>query len=1409
MSVVGFDVGFQNCYIAVARSGGIETIANEYSDRCTPACISLGSKNRAIGAAAKTQIVTNAKNTIQGFKRMHGRVFDDPFVQAEKSKLIYELQKMPSDSVGIKVHYMNEERIFAIEQITGMLLTKLKETSENALKKPVTDCVISVPSFFTDAERRSVIAAAEIAGLNCLRLMNDTTAVALAYGIYKQDLPAPEEKPRNVVFVDMGHSAYQTSICAFNKGKLKVLGTAFDPYLGGKNFDEVLVDHFCEEFKTKYKLNVKANGRALLRLYQECEKLKKLMSANASDLPMNIECFMNDIDVSGRMNRAQFEELCGSFLSKVEIPLKSIMEQAKLQFEDIYSVEILGGATRIPAVKERIAKFFHKDLSTTLNADEAVARGCALQCAILSPAFKVREFSITDVVPFPITLKWKSATEGLGECEVFSKNHPAPFSKVITFYKKEPFDLDAYYSNPREIVYPDSRIGFNVRLVRSLPSSRAPLHKGALHNLVMEQGKTLEVDQGQREASSDDGVSDEEDGQQSHDRGEEAECHLELSGGHTCSEVTNSIQYWPLHCSSQSFNVGCQMDKYLRVCSIHALDGCFQVCEASASSAVGGWPGNSVLTPVREYISADTNPNCGGSFCTGAWSTGLTVCYASPLSSPASTKVASSILVRAKHVIDLLVALEPCPPCNALAADLLCDLQPSPLVALEDCLLPPALKRTSRLISTAWRRTCSDSSENLGAVFLKGLLQPFPDVALPPALLSIPPMHTLSSHKYVTGPLIGCPACDAGNRELNFTSPSMPRLAARGPVKRCGERPASTCNVERGPPHRTSSACRLSTDTFRFFAERVTVTCHAIHELKSRSVLRQKLSPATRQCQQAGAIHVAVPRCEQQPPRGARHYICRASTGPRDVIKCLSTTWQWFPSLTPLQLFRGPPETFVGSQSAVHRCIREVASALDQRASEYVRFRMDFHSQAQRAIGSGIILLSERPTVQRDVTLALHAGTHHVHRKGHVSEEHLVKDIFYIAVTAVHSLCCLTCWISVALHFAARLTAAPLFSSQVSYLPQNIQLLTCSSRYSISVDCPSSFGQSSTPGCWWYSAMIIPLNVKPCSFLIDDIFSLEEGNMQVDQEEVQKDHAEEQNEVSQAPSTDSEVKNDPAVQNNQDNDTKPKIKVKSVDLMIQSDLPQHLGQDLLNNYAEIEGKMIMQDKLEKERNDAKNAVEEYVYEIRDKLCGIYEKFICEADKKKFTLLLEETENWLYEDGEDQPKQVYLDKLNDLKKLGQPVQNRHKEHEERPTAFDELGKKIQLFMKAVEAYKNKDENYEHIDAAEMAKVEENVSSAMDWMNNRMIAQNKQMPFQEPIVKAAEIRNKVKELETTCDPIVNQSKPKVEPLPEKEEKANGPFNRESETDPKSESNAAAGDNTKQQKPAENQGTEMEVD
>ncbi|NXT96482.1 HS74L protein, partial [Anhinga rufa] len=314
--------------------------------------------------------------------------------------------------------------------------------------------------------------------------------------------------------------------------------------------------------------------------------------------------------------------------------------------------------------------------------------------------------------------------------------------------------------------------------------------------------------------------------------------------------------------------------------------------------------------------------------------------------------------------------------------------------------------------------------------------------------------------------------------------------------------------------------------------------------------------------------------------------------------------------------------------------------------------------------------------------------------------------------------------------------------------------------------------------------------------------------MQVDQDEgIQKSQAEQQNQADEeAENAGTETK--AASGDKQDHAAQPKAKakVKSIDLPIQASLYRQLGQDLINSYIENEGKMMMQDKLEKERNDAKNAVEEYVYDFRDKLCGVFEKFITEEDSNKLTLMLEDTENWLYEDGEDQPKQVYMDKLQELRKFGQPIQERYMEHEERPKVLNELGKKIQLLMKAVEAYKNKDEKYDHLDPAEMEKVEKYVSEAMNWLNSKMNAQNKLSLTQDPVVKVAEILTKSKELDSFCNPIIYKPKPKIEPPNDGQSKANGehngPVNGQSGTETKPE---PAKDNSQQTKPP----GEMEVD
>ncbi|CAG8441568.1 2745_t:CDS:2 [Diversispora eburnea] len=453
MSVVGIDFGNLQSKIAVARNRGIDVICNEVSNRATPTLVSFGHKNRYLGEAAKTQEISNFKNTVGSLKRLAGRSFHDKEIHEIEKQFINADLVEENGQIAVKVQYLGEQRIFTIEQLISMYFTKLKDITSAELKIPVSDVVISVPGWFTDVQRHCILNAAEIAGLNCLRLMNDTTASALGYGITKQDLPEEKENPRNVVFVDIGHSCYSVAIVSFIKGQLTVKATAYDRHFGGRDFDQALVNHFAEVFKGKYNIDVKSNNKALFRLRMGVEKLKKVLSANTQS-PLSVESIMNDIDVNAIISRQEFEDLCKHLLDRVEIPLAQVLHDSGLKLEDIHSVEVVGGTTRIPAVKERISKFFGQELKYTLNQDEAIARGCAFQCAILSPVFKVREFSIQDVTHYPIKIVWEKIPEipdEESEIIVFPKHNSIPSTKILTFYRKQPFDIEAYYAEPDKI----------------------------------------------------------------------------------------------------------------------------------------------------------------------------------------------------------------------------------------------------------------------------------------------------------------------------------------------------------------------------------------------------------------------------------------------------------------------------------------------------------------------------------------------------------------------------------------------------------------------------------------------------------------------------------------------------------------------------------------------------------------------------------------------------------------------------------------------------------------------------------------------------------------------------------------------------------------------------------------------
>jgi heat shock protein 4 len=452
MSVVGVDFGSLNTVVAVARNRGVDVITNEVSNRATPSLVGFGPKSRYLGEAAKTQEISNLKNTVGSLKRLAGRKLSDPDIQIEQQYISAPLVDCDG-LVGAEVNYLGKKERFSSTELIAMYLSKIKQITANEIKLPVSDLVMSVPAWFTDVQRRALIDAAEIAGLKLLRLMNDTTAAAIGWGITKLDLPAPEEKPRRVAFIDCGHSNFTCSVVEFKKGELSVKSTAFDRHLGGRDFDKALLDHFAKEFLGKYKIDIRSNPKAMTRVLAAAEKLKKILSAN-QQAPLNIESLMNDVDVRAMVTRQEFEALVEPVLNRVTAPLEQALAEAKLSKEDIDVIEVVGGGSRVPAIKERIQAFFGKTLSFTLNQDEAIARGCAFSCAILSPIFKVRDFAVQDVVSYPIEFAWEKDADIPDEdtsLVVFNKGNVLPSTKILTFYRKQPFTLEARYASTAEL----------------------------------------------------------------------------------------------------------------------------------------------------------------------------------------------------------------------------------------------------------------------------------------------------------------------------------------------------------------------------------------------------------------------------------------------------------------------------------------------------------------------------------------------------------------------------------------------------------------------------------------------------------------------------------------------------------------------------------------------------------------------------------------------------------------------------------------------------------------------------------------------------------------------------------------------------------------------------------------------
>lgn len=493
MSVVGFDLGNESGIVAVARQRGIDVVLNDESKRETPAIVCFGDKQRFIGTAGAASSTMNPKNSISQIKRLIGRKYSDPEFQSDLASVPYRVSEGPDGFPLVHVRYLGEEHVFTPTQLLAMVLSNLKTIAESNLNAAVVDCCIGIPVYFTDLERRAVLDAATIAGLRPLRLFHETTATALAYGIYKTDLP--ENDQLNVAFVDVGHASMQVCIAGFKKGQLKVLSHTHDRSLGGRDFDEALFKHFAAKFKEEYKIDVYQNARACIRLRVACEKLKKVLSANP-EAPMNIECLMDEKDVRGSIKRDEFEQISAPILERVKGPLEKALAEAGLTTENVHFVEVVGSGSRVPAIIKILTEFFGKEPRRTMNASECVARGCALECAILSPTFKVREFQVNDGFPFSIAMSWKPDSQNGDNQQtvVFPKGNPMPSIKALTFYRSNTFAVDVTYVDTGDLQIPPKISTYTIGPFQPSKGEKAKLKVKVrlnIHGIVSVESATM------------------------------------------------------------------------------------------------------------------------------------------------------------------------------------------------------------------------------------------------------------------------------------------------------------------------------------------------------------------------------------------------------------------------------------------------------------------------------------------------------------------------------------------------------------------------------------------------------------------------------------------------------------------------------------------------------------------------------------------------------------------------------------------------------------------------------------------------------------------------------------------------------------------------------------------------------
>ncbi|XP_072166245.1 heat shock 70 kDa protein IV-like [Diadema setosum] len=398
---IGIDLGTTYSCVGVFQNGKVEIIANDQGNRTTPSYVAFTDKERLIGEAAKNQVVMNPKNTIFAVKRLMGRQFTDQWVQADMKHWPFEVIDR-GGRPALRVEYKGEEKILAPEEVSSMILTKMKETAEAYLGLKVTDAVITVPAYFTDAQRQATKHAGEISGLHVLRIINEPTAAALAYGLDKK-----LQGKKHILIFDFGGGTFDVSILAINDGVFEVKSTAGYTHLGGKDFDNRLVNYLAEELKRKHKKDLTNNLRATQRLRKAAEQAKRALSGSSFSR-IEVESLFEGVDFYKSMTRARFEQLCYDLFKKCLEPVQSAITDAKIGKKDIDTVLLVGGSTRIPKIQKLLQEILDdKNLNKSINPGEAVAYGAAVQAAILSGdhSKEIQNVILVDVIPLSLGIE--------------------------------------------------------------------------------------------------------------------------------------------------------------------------------------------------------------------------------------------------------------------------------------------------------------------------------------------------------------------------------------------------------------------------------------------------------------------------------------------------------------------------------------------------------------------------------------------------------------------------------------------------------------------------------------------------------------------------------------------------------------------------------------------------------------------------------------------------------------------------------------------------------------------------------------------------------------------------------------------------------------------------------------------